>query len=145
MLIVWFVPKAGVTPITTAENLILGRWISLQKNVIVEIYKENNEFKAKVCWFNDDDNPAKPMAMRTDLHNPDVNLRSRKIIGLDILKELTYNSQSQRWEGGMIYDPLSGREWSSVVYFSDDGLLQVKGFWHFEFISKTMTFKRLSS
>jgi uncharacterized protein (DUF2147 family) len=128
-----------------SENKILGKWISTHKNLIVEVYKENKEFKAKVVWFNDRDDRSKPMATRTDEHNPNENLRDKKIIGLDILKQLSYNPKTDRWEDGVIYDPLSGREWSSVVYFNDEGLMVVKGYWHFEFISKTLTFKRLSS
>ncbi len=143
LLLFFCVPDNRKAISNGAEDLILGKWISLQKNVVVQVYKENEEFKAKVCWFSDADNPAKPMAIRTDRQNPDVNLRSRKILGMDILKRLTYNPKSKRWEGGIIYDPLSGREWSSVVYFNNKGLLEVKGFWHFEFISKTMTFKRI--
>lgn len=126
-----------------SQHLISGKWISMQNNVIVEIYKENEKFKAKICWFNDADNPSKPMSVRTDWHNPDENLRSRKIVGLDILKDLIYNPKTNRWENGIIYDPQSGREWNSIVYFNENGLLEVKGYWHFEFISKTLTFKRL--
>lgn len=114
-----------------SENLILGKWISLQKNVIVEVYKEDQVFKARVCWFRDSDNPMKPVSIRTDLHNPDENLRSRKILGMDILKNLVYNPKTKRWEDGIIYDPKSGREWSSVVYLNNRGLLEVKGYWHF--------------
>ncbi|MBC7653808.1 MAG: DUF2147 domain-containing protein [Oligoflexus sp.] len=125
-------------------NEILGKWISTNKNVIVEVYKENKEFKAKVCWFNDADDPSKSTSIRTDYRNPNEDLRNRKIVGLDILKKLSYNPKTNRWEDGIIYDPLSGREWSSVIYFNNDGLLVVKGYWHYEFISKTLLFKRLS-
>ncbi|MBK0383189.1 DUF2147 domain-containing protein [Pedobacter sp. SD-b] len=136
-------PRTEIKSALLQENLILGKWISVKKNVIVDVYKENNLFRAKVIWFSDADNPAKPMATRTDWRNPDANLRSRKLLGMDILKNLTYKSSSKRWEDGLIYDPLSGREWSSVVYFNDQKQLEVKGYWHFEFISKTMIFNRL--
>lgn len=126
------------------ENLILGNWISTQKNLIVKVYKEDNEFKAKVTWFSDKNNAAKPIASRTDWRNPDENLQKRKLLGMDILEDLQYNAESKRWEDGLIYDPMSGREWSSVAYIDDDGQLNVKGYWHFEFISKTLTFDRLS-
>ncbi|MGY3053788.1 uncharacterized protein (DUF2147 family) [Pedobacter sp. UYEF25] len=125
-------------------NLILGKWMSTQKNLIVEVYKEEGEFRAKVFWFSDKDNTSKPMASRVDWRNPDEHLRKRKLLGMDILKDLQYNSESKRWEDGLIYDPLTGREWSSVVYFDDQGELKVKGYWHFEFISKTLTFNRLA-
>ncbi len=126
------------------ENLIVGKWMSTQKNLIVEVYRENKEFKAKVIWFHDKNVLARPIATRTDHRNPDETLRSRKLLGMDILQDLQYNPDSNRWEDGLIYDPLSGREWSSVAYINDHGQLNVKGYWHFEFISKTLTFDRLS-
>ncbi len=140
-----FLLRHAKKEILQPENLILGKWMSTQKNLIVNIYKEGSQFRAKVAWFNDKDDPSKPMATRTDLKNPIESLRQRKLIGMDILKDLMYNAETQRWEDGIIYDPLSGREWSSVVYFNTKGQLKVKGYWHFEFISKTLTFNRLNN
>ncbi|MBC7417337.1 MAG: DUF2147 domain-containing protein [Pedobacter sp.] len=140
-----FTSQTKIVEPKTPANLILGKWMSTQKNLIVEVYREDNEFRAKVFWFSDKDNTSKPMASRTDWRNPDENLRKRKLLGMDILKDLQYNSESKRWEDGLIYDPVSGREWSSVAYFDDQGNLKVKGYWHFEFISKTLTFSKIGS
>lgn len=142
LLFCLFTIQPTKTATTKPENLILGKWMSTQKNLMVDIYKENNEFRAKVIWFSDKDDKSNPMASREDFRNPNENLRTRKLLGMDILKDLQYNPESKRWEDGLIYDPLSGREWSSVVYFDDQGDLKVKGYWHFEFISKTLTFTK---
>lgn len=138
-----FLSKGVSLESSQPEDLILGKWMSSQKNLIVSVYKDGNEFRAKVLWFSDKDNPSKPMASRTDWRNPDERLKQRKLLGMDILKNLVYNPETGRWEDGLIYDPLSGREWSSVVYFDGKGHLKVKGYWHFEFISKTLTFDRV--
>jgi uncharacterized protein (DUF2147 family) len=128
----------------TGEDAILGQWMSVQGNVKVQVYREGEEYKAKVVWFKDTDDKSKPMATRTDENNPDPRLRSRKIIGMQVLSALRYNPKSKRWEDGKIYDAKSGREWSSVAYFNKAGMLNVKGYWQFEFIGKTMTFKKVS-
>lgn len=125
------------------ENLILGKWMSTEKNLIVQVYKEGNEFRAKIFWFRTNDDPSRPMDARVDSKNPDQSLRNRKLLGMDILKGLKYDPKTKRWEDGLIYDALNGREWSSVVYFDGNGQLKVKGYWHFEFISKTLTFNRI--
>lgn len=145
IVLMFFLPHLNLVNIETREpeNLIVGKWMSTAKNLIVLVYKHNNEFKAKVVWFHDQDVLARPINARTDHRNPDERLRSRKLLGMDILHNLQYNAVSNRWEDGLIYDPLSGREWSSVVYLDDNGRLNVKGYWHFEFISKTLTFNRL--
>jgi uncharacterized protein (DUF2147 family) len=63
-------------------------------------------------------------------------------LGLQVLSRLRYNPKNKRWEHGKIYDPKTGRQWSSVAYLDEDGLLYVKGYWQFEFIGKTMRFRK---
>lgn len=122
---------------------ILGIWLSTSGSLKVEVFKAGSEYKAKVLWFDDSDDPSKPMETRTDEKNPDQSLRKRKIIGLEVLNKLTYNPNTKQWHQGIIYDAHSGREWSSSVSLLENGLLRVKGFWKFEFIGKSMMFKRL--
>ena len=127
----------------TDKDAIVGQWMSVQGNVKVQVYKEGEEYKAKVLWFKDTDDKSKPMHTRTDEHNPDPKLRQRKIIGMQVLSKMRYNPKSERWEDGKIYDAKTGKEWSSVAYLNNAGLLYLKGFWQFEFIGKTMTFKKI--
>ena len=123
-------------------DAIVGRWMSTEDNVMVEIYKCSNCFKAKVLWFNDDDDKGRPYYTRCDTKNPDNSLRNRKIYGMDVLNSLTYNIKEDRWEDGKIYDAKSGKTWSASVWITGDHLLKVRGFWHFEFMGETMKFKR---
>jgi len=127
----------------SGANDILGQWMSVGRNVKVQVYKEGDEFKARVTWFNDSDDKSQPMNTRTDEHNPDLKLRQRKILGMQVLSRLRYSPKNKRWENGRIYDPKTGKQWSSVVYLTEEGLLSVKGFWQFEFIGKTMKFNKV--
>lgn len=127
----------GIPP----KEKICGKWESVQKNLRILIYMQGNQFRAKVIWFNDTE--GKPMDYWTDRHNPNPALRNRKILGLSILRNLTYNADTHTWEGGLVYDSKHGREWNASVYISKQGLLQVRGYWHFKFIGRTMTFRRI--
>lgn len=124
-------------------DAILGQWMSTRRNVKVQVYREGNEFKGRVIWFKDSDDPGKPMATRLDENNPDPKLRKRKVLGMPVLSRLSYNSKNGRWENGKIYDPKTGRLWSAVAYLDEKGVLNVKGYWQFEFIGKTMRFKKV--
>ncbi len=108
---------------------------------MVQVYKEKNQFRAKIIWFNDD--PSKPMQEWRDKHNPDPALRNRKLVGLEILNGLRYDADSHTWEGGTIYDAQHGKQWDAAGYIDKDGLLKVKGYWHIKIIGRTMTFKRV--
>jgi len=131
-----------LVPVTINEDAIVGKWMSTKKNVKVEVYKVNDEFRAKVVWFDDSDDKSRPMETRKDLNNPVKQLRNNKILGMNVLKNLKFNIKNNRWEDGIIYDANSGRKFSSVVYFNDEGLLEVKGYWKFEFLCQTLEFTK---
>ena len=123
------------------EEQVCGKWETLENNLIIRVYRESNTFKAKIIWFKDGDPGL--MNSWTDRHNPDAALRGRKIIGLSVLRDLTYDAGTNTWENGMIYDSKHGREWNAAARIDNDGRLEVKGYWHFKFIGHTLTFKRI--
>lgn len=126
--------------ISYQPDRIVGKWITEKKNLIVEIYKSGVEFKAKVLWFDDQDDLSSPMDSRIDFRNPDPALRSRKLVGMEVLKQLRFKQESNSWEDGIIYDSLSGKEWSSCAFFTNSGHLRVKGYWQFKMLCKSMDF-----
>ncbi len=134
----------SATTNTSECDRVCGKWMSAEKNLIVQVYKDGIDFKAKVVWFDDADDPNRPMDTRTDDKNPDKALRNRKLIGMNVLEGLIYVPKSNSWENGQIYDAKSGRKWSSSAYISDNGDLKVTGYWHYKFIGKTMTFTRVN-
>jgi uncharacterized protein (DUF2147 family) len=125
-----------------AAELICGKWQTEEGNLTVQVYKADDEFKAKIIWFNDGDSD-KDMDKWIDKRNPDPTLRGRKILGMNVLEKLVYDPDSNSWEDGLIYDAKNGRHWNSSALIDKDGKLKVKGYWHFKFIGKTMTFKRI--
>ena len=70
-------------------------------------------------------------------------MRNRKLLGLEVLQGLTYNAEEDKWENGRIYDAKSGKTWDASIGMTDEHLLKVRGFWHFEFFGETMKFKRI--
>ncbi len=125
-------------------NAIIGKWLAYpKKNVIIDVFRDHDEFKGKLIWFNDNDDKTKPMNVRLDEKNPDPKLRSRKVIGLEVLNHLYYNPKNKRWENGKIYDAKSGRTWDTSAFITKDSTLEVRGFWHWEIIGENMKFKRV--
>ncbi|MFD0765246.1 DUF2147 domain-containing protein [Mucilaginibacter lutimaris] len=125
-----------------AAEKVCGKWQLKDEKLIVQVYKEGQEFKAKIVDFDDHDN-TKELDYWTDENNPNPALRSRKLLGMNVLEKLTYNPETNSWEDGIIYDAKHGRHWNSSAYIDKDGALKVKGYWHYKFIGKTLTFKRI--
>lgn len=127
----------------TKKDDVLGKWISTDKSVAVQVYRQGNDFKAKVIWFDERLGSGTPMNSWHDTHNPDEKLRTRKVIGMDILNGLNFNSANQRWESGKIYDASSGRTWDALGEINSEGKLCVRGFWKFSWIGKSLYFTRI--
>ena len=125
------------------QNDIIGKWTSIQKNVIVLIYNDSTGFKGKVLWFNDSDDESRPMNLRTDIKNPDKNLRNQKILGLDVLTQLDFDRDCKCWQNGKIYDVQSGKTWSASITMLNENLIKVRGFWHYEFFGRSILFRRI--
>ncbi len=117
---------------TEAQNnsdAILGKWITTDNKLIVEVYRQSNNYKARILWFKDVNNKA--MSERLDAKNPDKTLRTRKWLGMDVLRNLKYDVEDNEWIDGIIYDAKHGREWDSIAWINNDHLLRVKGYWVF--------------
>ena len=141
--IVFFICTTVSSPaqIPKPAERICGKWENTEKSLIIQVYTEHNEFKAKIVWYADTE--GKPLDYWTDRHNPNPALRSRKILGLQILRNLQYRPKTNSWENGIVYDSRHGKEWNSSAYIDKKGLMHVRGYWHFKFIGKTMTFFRV--
>lgn len=125
-------------------DVVIGNWLSTDNAVAVEVYKSDGEYQAKVIWFDEKLGSGKPMNSRIDSENPNPKLRNRKIIGMEILHGLTYNQKQNTWENGRIYDATSGRTWDSSVKMNKDGTMNVRGYWKFKWIGKSMNFKKIN-
>jgi uncharacterized protein (DUF2147 family) len=100
---------------------VTGRWITQSKDGVVEIYECGATICGKISKFLVNP-PAGPGAK--DLNNPNKALRSRTILGMDILTG--FKEAGDEWKG-QIYDPKSGKTYRSVVYKGKSGNLVVKG------------------
>jgi len=125
------------------DEVIIGKWMSTENNLEVEVYKQNAAFKAKLLWFDDSDDKTKPTASRLDEKNHDKALQNRKLIGIEVMHGLQYNEDDDEWQGGIIYDSSSGKNWEAKVWINAVGLLKVRGYWNFPIFGKTMSFKRV--
>jgi len=127
---------------TMLANKICGKWITTEKNLIIQIYKHSDNFKTKILWFKNDKS-TKDIHDYRDEKNPNPELRERKIVGMEIVDGLKYNEKTNSWENGKIYDAHHGRFWDSSAVISDEGFLKVTGYWKFKWIGKTLTFTRM--
>ena len=101
---------------------VVGKWKLEDGTAIVEVYKNGDAYNGKIVWLEKpteaDGSPA------VDSNNPDKALRSRKLIGLNMLSGLKKNGGE--YTGGSIYDPGNGKTYNCSMKVEGD-ILKVRG------------------
>jgi uncharacterized protein (DUF2147 family) len=122
------------------QDDIIGVWLVQKKDGKVEIYKQGNSYSGKITWLSEPNNKeGKP---KTDTNNPDAKKRSQTIIGLIIIKNLTWNGDA-KWEDATIYDPNNGKSYSALIKMKDKNTLELTGYIGMSFIGRTETWTRI--
>jgi uncharacterized protein (DUF2147 family) len=116
-----------------SENAILGLWYNTEKTAQVEIQKKGTSFIGKIVWLKDPNPGGKPAL---DKDNPNPKLKSRPLMGLNLLEGLKFDSGV--WEDGTIYDPKTGKTYSCQVTLKSKDVLEVKGYIGFSLIGRTV-------
>ncbi|MBO7316739.1 MAG: DUF2147 domain-containing protein [Paludibacteraceae bacterium] len=101
---------------------VVGKWKLENGSAIVEVYRSGDVFNGKIVWLRNpteaDGTPA------VDKNNPDSKLRSRYLIGLNMLSGLKKNGSE--YSGGNIYDPANGKTYYCTMKV-EGNTLKVRG------------------
>ena len=111
----------------TEGNEIIGNWWNQEKEAQIEIYKNGNTYSGKIIWLKEpnDTETGKP---KLDKKNPDKKLRSRPILGSDLLYGFAFDKSENEWTGGTIYDAREGKTYKCYIKFNADKTLKVRGY-----------------
>lgn len=123
-------------------DAILGKWLSSKKRNQVQIYKQGDKYYGKLVWMLEPNDPVtkKP---RIDQENPDTKLRSRQLMQLVLLTNLTYKGNNV-WTDGEIYNPEDGKTYSCDLTLKDPNTLDFHGYvMGISFLGKTKTWTRV--
>lgn len=112
---------ATATMAFAAPASITGNWVTKDKDAIVKIAPCGNQLCGTISKYLV--TPPGGIGQK-DIHNPDVKLRGRTLLGMAVLTGFTANGN--QWKG-QIYDPKTGKSYRSVVYKGTSGNLIVKG------------------
>ena len=101
---------------------VVGKWKLEDGSAIVEVYRQGDAFNGKIVWLQHpttaDGSPV------VDANNPDSKLRTRRIMGLNMLSGL--KKVGNEYTGGSIYDPNNGKTYNCSMKVEGD-VLKVRG------------------
>ena len=118
---------------------IIGIWLTGgNQPAKIQIYESGEKFYGKIIWLK---SPTENGKQRIDGNNPDKEKRNNPVIGLVMLKNFTFDGNDE-WQGGDIYDPESGKTYSSYIYLKDSNTLKVRGYDGISLLGRTETWTR---
>ncbi|MCD0488805.1 DUF2147 domain-containing protein [Pedobacter sp. MC2016-14] len=122
-----------------SKDAVLGKWVNSSGEANIEIFKKGDQYFGKIVWLK---NPKDDKGnVKTDLKNPEEKLKTRPILGLQILNNFVYDGS--KWTDGKIYDPKSGKTYSCNMTFNDAGDLNIRGYVGVALLGRTDIWKRV--
>ena len=118
---------------TVTKDAVLGEWLAESKDGKVLIYKQGEKYFGKISWGKDGD--------KKDVNNPDEKLRTQAIVGLVILKGFEFTGKA--WEDGTIYDPKSGKTYSSTIKMKKPNELDIRGYVGISLLGRTTVWSKV--
>jgi len=130
---------SGFVASAQKADAILGQWVNPNGQDHILIYKKGNKYFGKLDWIKfPNDEQGKP---KTDKNNPDQALQSRPDLGLELLKDFTFDGDDV-WDDGTIYDPKNGKTYSCKMTL-DGNNLRIRGYVLFSLFGRTEVWTRL--
>ncbi len=128
-LVIWLL-SATIAP--AADDGVIGTWKTADGRALIDIYQCGDKICGRVAWLREPFFPANDrqgMAgwPRTDRHNPNPELRRRRVLGLQIMEGFTRNGDN-RWGQGTIYDADTGRTYKSRLTLIAPNRLELHGY-----------------
>lgn len=114
---------------TNEGDRILGEYKAVKDGAVskVRISKiGDNAYKAQVFWLEKATNADG--SLRKDIKNPDPAKRETPSNQIVLIESVSYDAKEGVWKNGEIYDPTSGKVYRTVVDFTEDKTLRVRGY-----------------
>lgn len=131
---------AAPIAVASDEDAVLGRWAA--DDSILDVRRDGDGLAMVIVAllnpeYSEGEGVGVPGQPRHDLNNPDALLRDRPILGMNLLS--AYRFDDGRWQG-KIYDPESGKTYSSRMQVNGDGDLEMRGYIGAPMFGRTQTF-----
>ena len=128
LLIAAFIALAATASERNGDR-ILGVYKAIKDGALskVRISKiGENAYRAQVIWLESEHYPDG--RLRTDHKNPDPAKRSTPANQIILIEKVNYVAADDEWKNGEVYDPTRGEKFKTVLDFTGDKTLRVRGF-----------------
>ncbi len=128
----------------TASDSILGVWNTDKYDAKLEFFKCGDKVCGKIIWLKEPkyiDKEDGPVGLqKTDRKNPDPSLRTKPVLGLQIMQGLP--KANNKWADGACYDPETGKTYKCKMQLTSTGDLKMRGYIGISLFGRTMVMTR---
>lgn len=126
ILLLFILCISGFVGNSQEADKITGIWWNEEKTSKIRVEQKAGKYTGTIIYVVPERyvNGTPPK----DDQNPDVTLRNRTLIGLQILSGFEYDEKKKEWKNGKIYDPKSGNTYDCYSWLENNDLLKLKGF-----------------
>jgi len=123
------------------SSLTANEWINSEHNMVIKFYEHQGKFFGKIIWLKDSIEESNEP--KRDIYNENPKLRSRKVLGSDLILHMEGKRNDTKWTNGSYYYFETGHTYNAQMYLDGDNLY-IKGYWWwFKFLGKTRKWERL--
>jgi uncharacterized protein (DUF2147 family) len=143
-----------VAPLMAGDgDAILGVWATDPDGnggqAHIEIYAVGDHYSGKIVWLEEplytaEDEDGEEGEPKIDRNNPDPDLQSRPIMGLELMQGFKFDGKGT-WKKGTIYDPDNGKTYKCKVRIGGDGELNVRGYIGVSMLGRTSVWTRVEA
>ena len=143
-----------VAPLMAGDgDAILGVWATDPDGnggqAHIEIYAVGDLYSGKIVWLEEplytaEDEDGEEGEPKIDRNNPDPDLQSRPIMGLELMQGFKFDGKGT-WKKGTIYDPDNGKTYKCKVRIGEDGELNVRGYIGVSMLGRTSVWTRVEA
>ena len=119
-------------------DAVTGIWLNEEKDAKIQIFRSGDTYAGELVWIANA-YEADGKTPRKDSKNPDAALRNRGLLNLVILNGFEFDDGE--WEDGKIYDPKSGKTYSSKMKLKGN-TLEIRGYVGVSLLGRTTVWTR---
>jgi uncharacterized protein (DUF2147 family) len=138
------VRSASASPLDKAgQATLVGFWVTEDGHWVVQISPCNGKFCGQLVVLS---KSHRPDTVRLDARNPNPTKRSRPLCGLRLLGGFRPSADNtEKWEGGWVYDPQNGKTYSSHMWLDGPDTLKIRGYVLTTWFGRNETLKRMAN
>ncbi len=124
-----------VTGSSVKSDDLLGLWLDESRKLIVETYKIDNLFFAKIRWFDNENKRIEKFS--------DKGLPKSKWLNYKVMEHFKFDGE--KWTEGVIHQIKTGHTYDATIHMKNKNFIVVRGFVLISLLGENVSFTRYNS